>query len=93
MNDKKFALIVDEAHSSQSGTAAQEAAESLDHRRPEARRQGGTGWRNGRSGQPTSKVDPDDVTAEDVINQVMASRARPTNVSYFAFTATQSENS
>ena len=33
-------------------------------------------------------IDPEDVTAEDVINEVVAGRKRPENVSYFAFTAT-----
>jgi type I restriction enzyme R subunit len=34
------------------------------------------------------EIDSDDITAEDVINSVVMSRQRPTNVSYFAFTAT-----
>lgn len=83
---KRFALIVDEAHSSQSGTAAQKMRTVLS-----------TG------GAPKLKVelegetyevdadveiDPEDVTAEDIINNVIASRKRPANVAYFAFTAT-----
>ena len=87
MKDKRFAIIVDEAHSSQSGAAAQQLRRALS---TEAK-------------QPTVKVeldgemvelkadveiDPEDVTAEDVINEVMSSRQRPANVSYFAFTAT-----
>jgi type I restriction enzyme R subunit len=34
------------------------------------------------------EIDPEDVTTEDIINQVVVSRQRPENVSYFAFTAT-----
>ena len=34
------------------------------------------------------EVDPEDVTTEDVINEVVSARKRPDNVSYFAFTAT-----
>ena len=34
------------------------------------------------------EIDPDDLTSEDIINQVITSRHRPANVSYFAFTAT-----
>jgi type I restriction enzyme R subunit len=87
MKDKKFALIVDEAHSSQSGTAAQKLRKALttEGRKPIVKVE-----LDGETVVVDAdiEVDPDDVTAEDVINQVMASRARPTNVSYFAFTAT-----
>lgn len=34
------------------------------------------------------EIDQDDVTTEDIINQVVLSRQRPENVSYYAFTAT-----
>lgn len=87
MKDKKFALIVDEAHSSQSGTAAQKLRKALttEGSKPVVKVE-----LDGETVVVDAdvEVDPDDVTAEDVINQVMASRARPTNVSYFAFTAT-----
>ncbi|MGZ5857225.1 MAG: type I restriction endonuclease, partial [Burkholderiaceae bacterium] len=87
MLGKRFALIVDEAHSSQSGSAAQKVRKAL-----------GSDKKNqvssaGMLGQPfdeedDNEYDSENITAEDVINEVMASRARPTNVSYFAFTAT-----
>ena len=90
IKDKRFAIIVDEAHSSQSGTAAQHLRKALT-----------TGEKpisapviqvelDGETVELTAdvEIDPDDVTAEDVINEVMSSRQRPPNVSYFAFTAT-----
>ena len=88
MKGKRFALIVDEAHSSQSGAAAQKLRKALTT---------GTGATpvvtveldgNLVDVKVDVEIDPEDVTTEDVINQVMASRERPKNVSYFAFTAT-----
>lgn len=88
LKEKKFALIVDEAHSSQSGSAAQKLRKVLS---------------KGETSKPVIQIeldgeeieieadveiDPEDVTAEDVINEVVSSRKRPENVSYFAFTAT-----
>ncbi len=84
---RNFALIIDEAHSSQSGSAATKLRKALTKGKP----------------HPTAieiidgvevaiqaevEVDADDLTAEDVINAVVEGRKRPDNVSYFAFTAT-----
>lgn len=88
LKGKRFALIVDEAHSSQSGSAAQKLRKALT-----------TGEKSktilaveldGATVEVATEleIDPEDVTAEDIINQVIASRERPQNVSYFAFTAT-----
>jgi len=73
---KHYAVIVDEAHSSQTGEAARHlkevlAATSLDD-------------------AATQDADPaiDDESADDRIATVMASRGRQKNISFFAFTAT-----
>lgn len=69
---KKFAVVIDEAHSSQSGETSKSLkkvlrAESLDE---------------------AEKVDSEEDTYEDEINREMQARGRQKNVSYFAFTAT-----
>jgi len=88
LKDRHFALIVDEAHSSQSGTAAQKLRRALTTEgkpKPvvEVELDGETV-----AVEAAVELEPEDVTAEDVINQVIAARKRPDNVSYFAFTAT-----
>ena len=88
MSGKSFALIIDEAHSSQSGTAARKLRSALtktDAKKPvlEVQLDGETVTM-----EADVEIDADDLTAEDVINGIMASRQRPENVSYFAFTAT-----
>ena len=85
LKDRRFALIIDEAHSSQSGISAQKLKGVLSS--------GPAPVVVELEGEeveitPDVEIDPEDVTAEDVINQVVASRIRPPNVSYFAFTAT-----
>ena len=84
---RKFALIVDEAHSSQSGTAAQKLKAALTTPAPgflaAADVDGATVLVSA-----DVELDADDLTAEDVINQAMSARLRPVNCSYFAFTAT-----
>lgn len=88
MSRRRFALIIDEAHSSQTGTAAQKLRKVLT--RKDKPRQVITVELDGRKVEVDAdvEIDPEDVTSEDVINEVMASRKRPPNVSYFAFTAT-----
>lgn len=87
MKDKRFALIVDEAHSSQSGTAAQKLRKALtkEEAKPKV-----TVELEGETIELTAdlEIDPEEVTSEDVINEIITSRKRPENVSYFAFTAT-----
>ena len=87
LKDKKFALIVDEAHSSQSGSAAQKLRRALT---TDTKKKVVTVELDGAQVdvEVDVEIDPEDVTSEDVINQVMLSRQRPANVSYFAFTAT-----
>ena len=67
MKDKKFAIILDEAHSSQSGNYAITLHKAL------------TKDSNG-----NNQI----ITAEDAINAEIKARVKPSNVSYYAFTAT-----
>jgi type I restriction enzyme R subunit len=66
---RKYAVIVDEAHSSQTGETARELKAILG-----AKVQSADG-----------EEEPD---GEDILNQVMQSRGRQPNLSFFAFTAT-----
>ena len=66
---RKYAVIVDEAHSSQSGESSRELKEIL-----------GVGLE--------SQDEDEEPDWEDRMNQVMASRGRQRNVSFYAFTAT-----
>lgn len=65
---RRYAIIVDEAHSSQTGETARELKAIL-----------------GASGKENPEEEPD---WEDRLNQVMESRGRQKNLSFFAFTAT-----
>jgi len=79
--DRRYAVIVDEAHSSQSGETATELKGVLaaDHIRQEARRQAeAQGIKEGEEG----------ADAEEEILRTMLKRGRQPNISFFAFTAT-----
>ncbi len=83
LKNKRFALIIDEAHSSQSGKSAVKLREVLTT----------DGKQLALDAQFANEQDYAEevvmeMTAEDVLNQMVASRARPPNVSYYAFTAT-----
>jgi type I restriction enzyme R subunit len=65
---RSFAVIADEAHSSQTGKSATGLKEML--------------------GAAGIVIEGDDVSAEDLMLASQAARAKPKNVSYFAFTAT-----
>ncbi len=69
---RRYAVIVDEAHSSQSGETARELKAIL-----------GATAKAENSGGPEEEPD-----WEDRLNQVMSSRGRQPNLSFFAFTAT-----
>ena len=71
---RNFAIIVDEAHSSQTGETAKSLKEVL---RVESLEE---------SERLEGEADPP--TGEDLINQSMAARGRQPNLSFFAFTAT-----
>lgn len=89
IGSRKFALIIDEAHSSQSGAAAGKLRTILT--------KGNSGTAKKLSAEVDGEaveidvdveIDPEDITSEDIIASVVAKRQRPANVSYFAFTAT-----
>ena len=74
LSGRSFAVIVDEAHSSQTGETAKSLKEVL---RVESLEE---------AEQLESKAEPR--TGEDLVNQSMAARGRQPNLSFFAFTAT-----
>ena len=79
--DRRYAVIVDEAHSSQSGETATELKGVLaaDHIKQEARKQADAqGIKEGEEG----------ADAEEEILRTMLKRGRQPNISFFAFTAT-----
>jgi len=67
LKDRNFAVIIDEAHTSQTGTAASKLQATLALR--DANEMAG-------------------LSVEELLEKIQASRVRPNNVSYFAFTAT-----
>jgi type I restriction enzyme R subunit len=75
---RRYAVIVDEAHSSQTGETARELKSILG-----ANAQNGAGA--GASGNGGGEEEAD---WEDRLNQIMASRGKQKNLSFFAFTAT-----
>lgn len=85
LGKKRFALLIDEAHSSQSGASARKLRQALTKGKPKV-----VEVINGETVEVEGdvEIDPDDITSEDIINDVIQSRQRPSNVSYFAFTAT-----
>jgi len=68
---RKYAIIVDEAHSSQTGDAARELKAVL-----------------GTAAAAKAENGDEETDWEDRLNQVMESRGRRPNLSFFAFTAT-----
>jgi type I restriction enzyme, R subunit len=70
LKDRRFAVIADEAHSSQTGNAAKKLKQVLTAERLEEIAEGG------------------EVDLEEILQAEMASHRQPTNISYFAFTAT-----
>ncbi len=87
LGTRRFALIVDEAHSSQSGSAARKVREALTKGKP-ALNAAEVIDDEPVAAEPDGQTDPEELTSEDVVNSVVAARKRPENVSYFAFTAT-----
>lgn len=87
LGQRKFALIVDEAHSSQSGAAARKLREALTKGKP---KQTAVVDIDGVEVQVDAdvEIDPEDLTSEDMVALAIEARKRPENVSYFAFTAT-----
>lgn len=87
LSTRRFALIIDEAHSSQTGSAAQKLNQALASYGPKGSAAPESGAARDEA-SPDIAIDAEDVTYEDVINDVLEGRRRPANVSYFAFTAT-----
>jgi len=80
MKDRTFAVIVDEAHSSQSGKSAVKLREALSSE----------GLKKEAEQIPTGDAEDGDgeISSEELIAKVIAARKRPPNISYYAFTAT-----
>lgn len=74
MGDKTFAVIIDEAHSSQSGKTAIKLREAL--------------TTAGVATDGQTGGEDEEITSEDVVAKLVEARKRPPNVSYYAFTAT-----
>ncbi len=70
--DRRYAVVVDEAHSSQTGDAAKELRRVLGAAKPDS--------------EEDPELPPDDV--EEALAQAVAARGRQENLSFFAFTAT-----
>ncbi len=82
--DRRYAVIVDEAHSSQTGEAARSLREALATKEDKAK-----------AAKPAGQTDPDaeeddddELSIEDEILKRIQSRGAQKNVSFFAFTAT-----
>jgi type I restriction enzyme R subunit len=67
LKERKYAVIADEAHSSQSGSTARQLKETL---------------------MLDERDEDDQLTSEDILDAVMASRKGSDNLSFYAFTAT-----
>jgi type I restriction enzyme R subunit len=78
MKNSKFAVIIDEAHSSQSGKSAVKLREALTSE----------GLDDEADEIPETAEDEPEVSSEEIIAKLLAARKRPPNVSYHAFTAT-----
>jgi len=80
MKTRTFAVIIDEAHSSQSGKSAIKLREALSSE----------GLKKEAEEIPKDGGDDGDgeISSEDLIAKVIAARKRPPNISYYAFTAT-----
>jgi type I restriction enzyme R subunit len=92
---KTFAVVIDEAHSSQSGRAAAALSRTLQAAPtdPATTGDGAHGPAEAAPGaaEPTGRAlddEDDEATGEDLINAAMAGRKLAANASYFAFTAT-----
>jgi len=73
--DKKFAVIVDEAHSSQAGESTKSLKKAL----------------GSLEEAEAENVAEEEITTEDAILKELESRGRQKNISFFAFTATPKE--
>jgi type I restriction enzyme R subunit len=84
---RRYALVVDEAHSSQSGEAARDLRSVLAQPKsepPPVMKAADGGEVYGE----LARVEPDEPSYEDTISEVTSSRGKQKNLSFFAFTAT-----
>ncbi len=99
LHSRTFAVIADEAHSSQTGAAATALSAALASSGQQAssqssvisRQQAGTssaGAGTSSAGESGTDAGEGEISIEDVLLHGMAARATHSNVSYFAFTAT-----
>ncbi|MAQ18474.1 MAG: type I restriction endonuclease subunit R [Sandaracinus sp.] len=87
--DRRYAIIVDEAHSSQTGEAARTLRAVLaGSTEGQADHVADAGASYVPAGPAEDAQDPDEPTYEDEIARVMKSRGKQPNLSFFAFTAT-----
>lgn len=82
---KSYAVIVDEAHSSQTGEAASALKKAL------GAGSGGAAEPDDGADAADNDDDGSDVDAEDVLADIVMHRGRQPNLSFFAFTATPKE--
>ena len=82
---RRFAIIIDEAHSSQGGRTSAAMAQALSEAGGAA---AGAGAEGRGEGEGDRNGDGEGETFEDRINRLMVSRRLLPNASYFAFTAT-----
>lgn len=82
---RNFAIIIDEAHSSQGGKTSTAISQVLGDKETETDGEQGAG---SESDHVTDQDPEADATYEDQINAIMESRKLLDNASYFAFTAT-----
>ncbi len=80
---RRFAVIVDEAHSSQSGRSAENLRVALGHSGGEAGEAAVLSAAEGEDGKQ-----PEEPSGEDIILAEIKRRGRPENISFYAFTAT-----
>ena len=85
--DRAYAVIVDEAHSSQGGESAAKLKEVLRARGAEPMKPDEAELAAAEAETAKEAATQDD-DAEDVLQKVMESRGRQKNISFFAFTAT-----
>ena len=81
---RRYAVIIDEAHSSQTGETARELKAILGA----GPAGGGMARRRPAAGTVTAEDPAGEPDWEDRLNEVLASRGRQPNLSFFAFTAT-----
>lgn len=86
--NRRFALILDEAHSSQSGKGAVKLRQVLTTSGKPAAAGAELAESSGYDEAVAAAQEDAELTQEDILNQWMAARQRPANVSYYAFTAT-----